>query len=201
MKLISLAVCRSGDDLKEKEAVILVADYELYSFSYFYRGTVRELCNFLCRTVVPRTPPGSRQSIEHEGHVAHVYVRPDGLAGVAVVDKEYPDRVAYTLIHKLLSDFPTAHPNWQNVSEDFSCEFRALTTALAQYQDPQEADALMRVQRELDLTKDIMHKNIDSVLQRGERIDALVEKSNDLNAQSKMFYKQAKKMNSCCVLL
>jgi DNA polymerase IIIc chi subunit len=28
----------------------------------------------------------------------------------------------------------------------------------------------------------------------------LVDRSNDLSAQSKMFYKQAKKTNSCCVI-
>ena len=35
-------------------------------------------------------------------------------------------------------------------------------------------------------------------MDRGEKIDSLLEKSNDLNAQSKMFAKQAAKMNSCC---
>lgn len=43
-------------------------------------------------------------------------------------------------------------------------------------------------------------KTIDSVLERGVKLDNLVERSNDLSAQSKMFYKQAKKTNSCCVI-
>ncbi len=36
------------------------------------------------------------------------------------------------------------------------------------------------------------HKNIESMLDRGEKIDSLVEKSNDLNSQSKLFYKQVR---------
>lgn len=45
----------------------------------------------------------------------------------------------------------------------------------------------------------LQHKTIESVLERGEKLDNLVERSNALSAQSKMFYKTAKKQNSCCV--
>jgi len=38
------------------------------------------------------------------------------------------------------------------------------------------------------------------VLERGEKLDSLVEKSNALSTQSKMFYKSAKKTNSCCTI-
>jgi synaptobrevin family protein YKT6 len=38
------------------------------------------------------------------------------------------------------------------------------------------------------------HKTIESVLERGEKLDSLVDRSNALSAQSKMFYKSAKKV-------
>jgi synaptobrevin family protein YKT6 len=38
------------------------------------------------------------------------------------------------------------------------------------------------------------HKTIESVLARGEKINDLVDRSNALSAQSKMFYKTAKKV-------
>lgn len=44
-------------------------------------------------------------------------------------------------------------------------------------------------------------KTIDNVLERGEKLDDLVSKSQDLSSQSKVFYKQAKKTNSCCVVM
>ncbi|KAJ6599780.1 hypothetical protein DFH09DRAFT_1503943, partial [Mycena vulgaris] len=53
-------------------------------------------------------------------------------------------------------------------------------------------------------TKIVLHKNIESVLQRGERLDTLVDRSNHLSAQSTTFlsqYKTAKKTNSCCVVM
>ena len=89
------------------------------------------------------------------------------------------------------------------------------------YQDPAQADSIMKIQKELDETKIVLHKTIESVLQRGEKIDDLVAKSDGLSAQSKMFYSQytslvslvfagrvanvhlaqAKKQNSCCVVM
>jgi len=51
----------------------------------------------------------------------------------------------------------------------------------------------MRVQAELDETKIILHKTIESVLERGEKLDNLVQRSDALSAQSRMFYTTAKK--------
>ena len=60
---------------------------------------------------------------------------------------------------------------------------------LTKYQDPQQADSILKIQKELDETKIVLHKTIESVLQRGEKIDDLVAKSDGLSAQSKMFYR------------
>jgi hypothetical protein len=37
-----------------------------------------------------------------------------------------------------------------------------------------EADKILKIQRELDETKIVLHKTIDSVLARGEKLDNLV---------------------------
>lgn len=48
----------------------------------------------------------------------------------------------------------------------------------------------MKVQRELDETKITLHKTIESVLERNVKLDDLVNKSEGLSSQSKMFYTQ-----------
>jgi synaptobrevin family protein YKT6 len=72
---------------------------------------------------------------------------------------------------------------------------------VAKYQDPVNADQIMKIQKNLDETRDVLHKTIDSVLERGEKLEDLVERSGELSAQSKLFYKQAKRANSCCVVI
>uniref|UniRef100_A0A3Q3WHS2 YKT6 v-SNARE homolog n=1 Tax=Mola mola TaxID=94237 RepID=A0A3Q3WHS2_MOLML len=67
--------------------------------------------------------------------------------------------------------------------------------------NPKEADAMTKVQAELDETKIILHSTMESLLQRGEKLDDLVAKSEHLGNQSKAFYKTARKQNSCCEIM
>ena len=158
---------------------------------------------FLTKTFTKRTERGQRQSITHEGYVVHCYVRSDGLGGTVTTDLEYPARVAFVLIGQMLEDF-VAHvggdDKWKGVTQPESITFPKLEEYLQKYQDPAAADKVTKIQKDLDETTQILHKTIDSVLERGVKLDNLVERSNDLSAQSKMFYKQAKKTNSCCVI-
>merc|ERR1712100_1017022 len=71
------------------------------------------------------------------------------------------------------------------------------TKLLVQFQDPSQADQLTKIMHELEQTKMVLHETIEAALERGQKIDALVDKSNDLSGSSKMFYKTAKKQNQC----
>lgn len=52
-------------------------------------------------------------------------------------------------------------------------------------------DRAREVQREIDSVKDIMSQNIERVLERGERIDLLVDKSSHLGSSSLAFRKRS----------
>jgi synaptobrevin family protein YKT6 len=160
------------------------------------------MLTFFAKTFTKRTQMGQRQSITHESYVVHCYVRSDGLAGAVTTDLEYPSRVAFVLLTQVLDDFTAQMGNaWRDDSiEPYSMVFQPLEGYLEKYQDPAAADKVTKIQKDLDDTTQILHKTIDSVLERGVKLDNLVERSNDLSAQSKMFYKQAKKTNSCCVI-
>lgn len=125
-------------------------------------------------------------------------MRSDGLCGCITVDKEYPARVAFTLLTKLLEDFDPKFPNWKKETTNEVYSWPELDEAIIKYQDPSQADHIMRIQRNLDDTKDVLHNTIETVLQRGEKLEDLVERSGELSSQSKLFYKQAKRTNSCC---
>lgn len=123
----------------------------------------------------------------------------DGLGAVAICDKEYPARVAVSMLKELVAGFKAEHgTRWRAATEEYSCKFPRLESALTEYQEPAKMDKIMKLDQQLSETKDILYKTIDAVLQRGEKLDDLVDKSAALSQQSKMFYKQAKKTNSCC---
>ena len=69
---------------------------------------------------------------------------------------------------------------------------------MREWQNPLEADKLLRIEKELQEVQDIVHQNLQDLLKRGEAMDELMQKSSDLNKTSVEFYKKAKKANSGC---
>lgn len=200
MKVVGIAILRYNSD-STPEPVMLSQAVELSSFGFFQRGTVKEMITFFNKTIVKRTPLGQRQSVQNEEYYVHVYMRADGLAACFTCDSEYPPRVAFGLLTRLLEDFVVFYPNWKTETRNEAIAWPQLDADLQKYQDPSNADQIMKIQKNLDETRDVLHSTIDNVLQRGEKLEDLVEKSGELSSQSKLFYKQAKKANSCCVLI
>mmetsp|Transcript_2988 Transcript_2988/g.8442 ORF Transcript_2988/g.8442 Transcript_2988/m.8442 type:complete len:102 (+) Transcript_2988:3-308(+) len=91
--------------------------------------------------------------------------------------------------------------SWKAEQADTDGGNTVLEPSLVKYQDPANADKLVQIQKDLDETKVILHKTIESVLERGEKLEQLVDKSSDLSMASQLFYKQAKKTNSCCKMM
>jgi synaptobrevin family protein YKT6 len=71
MQLLSIALLRQAAQ-PHSDAVILHQASELSSFGYFQRSGAGQFLAFTARTVGGRVPVGSRNSVTHEGHYAHV---------------------------------------------------------------------------------------------------------------------------------
>ena len=104
------------------------------------------------------------------------------------------------MLGSLLDQFTATTSGWQTETRHDFIEFPQLANALTTAQDPARYDQIIKIQNELDDTTVVLHQTIDNLLERGEKLDNLVERSDDLSRQSKMFYKQARKTNSCCVV-
>ncbi|KAI9622374.1 hypothetical protein KEM48_007265 [Puccinia striiformis f. sp. tritici PST-130] len=125
--------------------------------------------------------------IRKNNYTAHAHLRPvENLIGIIITNDEYP---------KLILANPPTYGTAPNL------RFNSIDEYLVKYQDPKQADTILKVQQELDETKIVLHKTIESILQRGEKLDSLVEQSNALSSQSRIFNKTAKKQNSCCLIV
>jgi synaptobrevin family protein YKT6 len=74
---------------------------------------------------------------------------------VAICDQEYPVRPAFSLLTKLLDDFTERIPQ-SSFGNPSAIDFPDVTMYLQKYQDPRQADAIMKVQQELDETKIVL---------------------------------------------
>jgi len=186
---------------EEKNTYCLCQTYDLSGFGYFTRQTIREHLKFATRMCVSHTPPGTRQSVglKDNPFFCHTWVRADGLAGVLVAEKNYPLRIAFALIQKTLTDYESkVGAKWKEVDKDLDQEPAFMATDLASYQDPSEADKIAKIQKNLDEVKEVMQRNIEEILKRGETLESLMDRSKDLSAVSIQFYRKAKSTNQCC---
>ncbi|PKS09989.1 hypothetical protein jhhlp_004613 [Lomentospora prolificans] len=198
MKLYYIGIIRNT----EKPAIQLSSAYDLSEFSRWTKNDYQNFMTMFSKTVAERTSPGQRLDVEEQGHTFHCYARSEGIAGV-IISKDYPKLAAHQILSKVVDEFlaDKTAAEIARASKDNELPFPALQKHLQTYQDPSEVNSIANIQKELDETKIILHKTIESVLQRGEKLDDLVAKSSDLSAQSKMFYTTAKKQNSCCSVM
>ena len=76
-------------------------------------------------------------------YFVHVYMRSDGLCACITCDGEYPPRVAFSLLTKLLEDFGAFYPNWPSEKRQEAVIWPQLEKDLGKYQDPANADQIM----------------------------------------------------------
>eukprot|EP01067_Filipodium_phascolosomae_P005000 Filipodium_phascolosomae@DN299_c0_g1_i1.p1 len=170
----------------------------------FQRGTMKEYIKFHSRLICARTRKGVHQSIAFEQNMGqcHAYVHPDGVACTVLTHPEYPMRVAFGLMAELVRIFleKIDRELWEHSAEDISVDFKEGDEYLQKYQNPEEADKLTKVQKDLEDVQELVVKSLDEILKRGENLDSLMQKSEDLSGSSYAFYQKAKRNNQCCKL-
>jgi hypothetical protein len=75
MKITALLVLKSDSSASSSssaagggDSLVLANATDVSHFGYFQRGAAKEFILFVARTVSKRTPPGQRQSVQHEGY-------------------------------------------------------------------------------------------------------------------------------------
>jgi synaptobrevin family protein YKT6 len=76
-----------------------------------------------------------------------------------------------------------------------------ITALFHQYKEPAKVDRITQIQKDLEETKDIVTRNIQQMLNRGEKLEDLLERSEHLSQDSKQFVIRAKKLNRCCTIV
>ena len=182
---------------------ILLADAEdLSTIPFLARinGSASEFLLFLSRTFASRTEKGKIEGCREKDYIGWIYHKSSGLAGVVICDEEYERRVALGLIHRSMEIYESTASNWDwsTYDKDNKTSIKEINDLLIKYQTPHNEDSISKITKDLEETKTVLHESIDKMLERGEKIDRIVEKSQDLSRQSKLFYKRSKKLNSWC---
>jgi synaptobrevin family protein YKT6 len=97
-------------------------------------------------------------------YVVHCYARSEGVAGV-IITKDYPHIAAHSVLSKLMDQFLSEVPlaTIKAANKDGDVSYPALEEYLNNFQDANQASSIAKIQQELDETKIVLHKAIDSV--------------------------------------
>lgn len=186
----------------DKTPILLSSASDLSFLSIFERGTVLQFLNFNSRLVISRTPADQNLEVALEKGICFSIVNSDHIGVTLICDEEYPRRVAFDLLFKILEEFNSFiyknKINIKTITADTDIKFTYLQTILKEWQNPNEKDNILKLQNELNDVQGIMKKNLQELLSREENLEKLMDKSKDLSTTSVQFYKKAKATNKCC---
>lgn len=94
--------------------------------------------------------------------------------------EKWADRGATAIAHSMDKSFGPRLKHWQEY-----CEAH-----------PEEISKVAAVQKKVDEVKNIMVENIERVLERGEKIELLVDKTDNLRFQADKFHKTGRQLRS-----
>ncbi|EPS33009.1 hypothetical protein PDE_07970 [Penicillium oxalicum 114-2] len=134
--------------------------------------------------------PSSRAADDQNGQTEPSSSAP--LSFLVVASTEQGRRVPFAYLlemkRKFLSSYPPSSTDFSALPAygcaAFNSELRSL---LNTYNTSPPADSLASARREIDSVRDIMTENIERVLERGERIDLLVDKTDRLGGSAHDF--------------
>lgn len=134
----------------------------------------------------PSAPNNSSSSTANEptSHAALTYL----IVAQADVGRRIPFAFLVELKRKFLSQYPPESTTYQSLPPYGCAAFNThLKAMLNTYNTAPPADALSNARKEIDDVRNIMTENIERVLERGERIDLLVDKTDRLGGSARDF--------------
>ena len=175
--------------------------YDVSNISIFTRNITKESFNLGLRVLIQKADKYIGK-YKYKEYLATIFKK--GRVRVGVISSEtYPNGAMmnllnniYTFVNPLIEDSINGRYSLKNNPDII----KYISDELKKSQNP-EPDKITKVQSELDEIKKTMVTNIEKVIDRGEKIDNLIVKSQELSDNSKLFYKKTKKLNRCCIIL
>ncbi|KAL6044494.1 Vesicle-associated membrane protein, variant 2 [Balamuthia mandrillaris] len=129
-------------------------------------------------------------------HYFH-YLASEGLIFLCMSDEEFPRRIAFAFLEDIKNRFMAVYRKTYQTAMAFGMndEFsRVLQRQMEYFSYDPSVDKIGMVQAKVDETKKVMVENIERVLDRGEKIELLVSRTEQLQDQSYKFSRESKRL-------
>jgi len=147
------------------------------------------------RRILEKIPANqnSKMSYMYDRHIFH-YMVDDGLVYMTMADEAFGRRLPFAFLEDIKNRFKAAYGDRGKTApegamkEDFS---RVLQTQMDYFSNNPNADMMRKVKGDIDQLTNVLVQNIEKVLERGEHIELLVDRTEALNNTSIQFKQSA----------
>ncbi|CAO3569512.1 unnamed protein product [Mortierella alpina] len=145
--------------------------------------------------ILEKIPPNnSKMTYVYDRYQFH-YICEDGLTYMCMADDSFDRRIPFAFLqdikHKFLEQYGRERALESLLPYSMNEFSKTLAAQMEYFSTNPNADRIKQVKGEIEQVKDVMVQNIERVLERGERIELLVDKTDNLNQQAFAFKRRS----------
>ncbi|XP_042504468.1 vesicle-associated membrane protein 711-like [Macadamia integrifolia] len=156
--------------------------------------------NAIARQILEKIPGNddSHVSYSQDRYIFHVN-RTDGLTVLCMADDTAGRRIPFAFLEDIHQRFVKTYgravltAQAYGMNEEFS---RVLSQQIDYYSNDPNADRINRLKGEMSQVRNVMIENIDKVLERGDRLELLVDKTAHMQGNTFRFRKQVRRFKN-----
>jgi len=140
--------------------------------------------------VLAKIPAEDGKMTYSHGDYLYHYINRNNIIALAITDDDFERSQAFQFLESVQEKFgrqfgeraQTAIPYAMNT--EFSL---VICSEMKRYNTPEHPDRISSLREEVDQVKDIMVTNIENIVERGEKLDLLVDKTENLSSNAVRF--------------
>ncbi|SCU90598.1 LADA_0F05204g1_1 [Lachancea dasiensis] len=145
------------------------------------------------------TPTSANEATLESGSFEIHYVRENAVAYFVIVEQGYPRNLAFSYLKEVAQEFEHSYGNEYHKPSVRPYAFVTFDNFLQKtkklYSDRRVQNNLDQLNQDLSGVKQIMTKNIEDLLYRGDSLDKMSDMSASLKQSSKKYRRSAQKIN------
>ncbi|KAG0569263.1 hypothetical protein KC19_6G078200 [Ceratodon purpureus] len=173
----------------------VLAEYTAYTGNF---STIAGQC-------LEKLPPANSKHTYVCDHHTFNFLVEDGYTYLVVADEEFGRQIPFAFLERVRDDFSHRYQGGRadravthSLNDEFAPRLKEHMMFVTSH--PDEITKMSRIKSQVAEVKGVMMENIEKVLDRNEKIDLLVGKSNDLEGNAVRFQKQGNQIRrrNCC---
>ncbi|CAM9099372.1 unnamed protein product [Discosporangium mesarthrocarpum] len=136
-----------------------------------------------------------KMSYVYDQYIFHYWVD-DGLTYLCMADEESRRRIPFAFLEDIKNRFQATYGDRGKTAGAFAMDedFSQTLEKQMEYFNSPEGDQISSTQQRLEEVKNVMVASVELVLERGERLELLVDKTDNLQEQAFRFENTAKRL-------